>query len=45
MSVLSANKGTEGIKLITNVIQRYEVHVGSCLIIRVPLIEDAKNGS
>ena len=32
------NKGTEGIKSITEVIQRYEVHVESRLIASVPLI-------
>ena len=34
----TANKGTEGIKSITEVIQRHEVHVGSRLIASVPLI-------
>ena len=32
------NKGTEGIKSVTEVIQRHEVHVGSRLIASVPLI-------
>ena len=35
------NRGTEGIKSITEVIQRYEVHVGSRLIASVPLIRNA----
>ena len=36
--VRARNKGTEGIKSITEVIQRHEVHVGSRLIASVPLI-------
>ena len=48
MSVLTANnaanKGTDGIKSITEVIQRHEVHVGSRLIASVSLIR-VPNGS
>ena len=38
------NKGTEGIKSITEVIQRHEVHVESRLIASVPLIAKPENG-
>ena len=37
------DKGTEGIKSITEVIQRYEVHVESRLIASVPLTATALN--
>ncbi len=39
--LVQTNKGTEGIKSITEVIQRYEVHVESRLIAPVPLIRNA----
>ena len=35
------NRGTEGIKSITEVIQRHGVHVGSRLIASAPLIRNA----
>ena len=38
MEKLGRNKGTEGIKLITEVIQKNEVHVESRLIASVPLM-------
>ena len=39
-AIRGRNKGTEEIKLITEVIQRYEVHVESRLIAFVPLTAD-----